>query len=141
MLDHSPCPRGVERIAISVEGAASYRVYRGGAQVGTPASISFTDTGLSSSTTYGYTVAAVDGSGEVGVSSAEVQATTTGATHQCYSDNNYNQVAADRAHQSLGYVYANGSNQYMGLYNLFETHTLEETGPGYFVIADSGCPS
>ncbi|MBA2809589.1 PHB depolymerase family esterase [Streptomyces sp. KM273126] len=125
----------------TVAGAASYRVYRGGAQVGTPSSTSFTDTGLSSGTTYGYTVATVDGSGEVGVSSAAVQATTTGATHQCYSDSNYNQVAAGRAHQSLGYVYANGSNQYMGLYNLFETHTLEETGPGYFVIADSGCPS
>ncbi|MFF1259481.1 MULTISPECIES: PHB depolymerase family esterase [unclassified Streptomyces] len=125
----------------AVDGAASYRVYRGGTQVGSPSSTSFTDTGLAPGTTYSYTVAAVDGSGAVGASSTGAQATTTGATHQCYTDNNYNQVAAGRAHQSLGYVYANGSNQNMGLYNLFVTHTLEETSPGTFVIADSGCPS
>lgn len=50
-------------------------------------------------------------------------------------------MAAGRAHQVLGTVYANGSNQNMGLYNVFTTHTLEETSPGYFMIADSGCPS
>ncbi|AVH55289.1 MULTISPECIES: extracellular catalytic domain type 1 short-chain-length polyhydroxyalkanoate depolymerase [Streptomyces] len=125
----------------AVDGAASYRVYRGGSQAGTPSAASFTDTGLAPGTTYSYTVAAVDGSGQAGASSAAVQAATTGATHQCYTDNNYNHVAAGRAHQSMGYVYANGSNQSMGLYNVFVTHTLEETSPGYFVIADSGCPS
>ncbi|MED7826897.1 PHB depolymerase family esterase [Streptomyces chiangmaiensis] len=125
----------------AVADATSYRVYRGGTQVGTPASPSFTDTGLAPGTTYSYSVAAVDASGAVGASSSTVQAATTGATHRCYTDNNYNQVAAGRAHQSLGYVYANGSNQYMGLYNLYETHTLEETGPGYFVLSDSGCPA
>ncbi|MEU8620466.1 PHB depolymerase family esterase [Streptomyces sp. NPDC048623] len=124
----------------AVDGAASYRVYRGGTQVGTPAGTSFTDTGLSAGTTYSYTVAAVDGSGTVGATSAAVQA-TTGAVHQCYTDNNYNQVVAGRAHTSGGYTYANGSNQNMGLYNLYETHTLEETSPGYFVISDAGCPA
>ncbi|WP_081967143.1 PHB depolymerase family esterase [Kitasatospora sp. NRRL B-11411] len=57
----------------------------------------------------------------------------------CWTDNNYNQVAAGRAHQSGGYAYANGSNQNMGLWNLFVTHTLKETSAGYFVVADSGC--
>ncbi|WP_254898424.1 PHB depolymerase family esterase [Kitasatospora sp. NA04385] len=57
----------------------------------------------------------------------------------CWTDNNYNQVAAGRAHQSGGYAYANGSNQNMGLWNLFVTHTLKETSAGYFVIADAGC--
>ncbi|MFF8941762.1 PHB depolymerase family esterase [Streptomyces sp. NPDC014864] len=125
----------------AVGGAASYRVYRGNTQVGAPTGTSFTDTGLSAGTTYSYTVAAVDGPGSAGAASAAVQATTSGATHQCYTDNNYNQVAAGRAHQSVGYVYANGSNQYMGLYNVYETHTLEETSPGYYVVSDSGCPS
>ena len=73
--------------------------------------------------------------------SSTVSATTTGYQPQCFRDNNYNQVTAGRAHQSLGYVYANGSNQNMGLYNLYVTHTLEETASGYYVIADSGCPS
>ncbi|MGW7363998.1 extracellular catalytic domain type 1 short-chain-length polyhydroxyalkanoate depolymerase [Streptomyces sp. NPDC054841] len=125
----------------AVDGAVSYRVHRGGTQAGTSSSASFTDTGLSAGTAYSYTVAAVDGSGDVGASSAPVQATTAGSAHRCYTDDNYNQVAAGRAHQTMGTVYANGSNQSMGLYNVFTTHTLEETSPGYFVIADSGCPS
>ncbi|MEV0185190.1 PHB depolymerase family esterase [Streptomyces sp. NPDC050625] len=125
----------------AVGGAASYRVYRDGTQVGSPSGTSFTDTGLAAGTTYSYTVAAVDGTGAVGAASATVEATTTGTTHQCHTGNNYDQVLAGRAHQSLGHVYANGSNQYMGLYNLYETHTLEETSPGYYVVADSGCPS
>jgi hypothetical protein len=28
----------------------------------------------------------------------------------------------------------------MGLWNVFTTHTLEETASGYYVIADSHCP-
>lgn len=58
---------------------------------------------------------------------------------QCYTATNYAHVTAGRAHMSGGYVYANGSNQNMGLYNVFVSHTLKETPAGYFVIADSGC--
>ncbi|MFG2330935.1 PHB depolymerase family esterase [Streptomyces sp. NPDC048604] len=123
----------------AVEGAVSYRVYRDGSQVGSPSAASFTDTGLAPGTEYGYTVAAVDGAGAVGAPSAAVRATTTGATPQCYTDNNYQHVAAGRARHSLGQVYALGSGQSMGLYNVYETHTLKETSPGYYVIADSGC--
>ena len=46
---------------------------------------------------------------------------------------------AGRAHQSLGYVYANGSNQAMGLWNVYTVHTLRQTGPNYYVIADGQC--
>ncbi|MEU8687423.1 PHB depolymerase family esterase [Streptomyces sp. NPDC048665] len=123
----------------SVSGAASYNVYRDGTKVGSATGTTYTDTGLSAGTTYGYTVAAVDSSGAVGASSVSVTATTTGSAPQCYTDNNYNQVAAGRAHQSGGYTYADGSDQNMGLYNVAVTHTLKETSPGYFVIADSGC--
>ncbi|MFI9599977.1 PHB depolymerase family esterase [Streptomyces sp. NPDC052043] len=123
----------------AVSGAASYTVYRDGTKVGAPTGTSYTDTGLSAGTSYRYTVAAVDSTGVVGASSAPVTATTTGAAPKCYTANNYNQVAAGRAHQSLGYTYANGSDQNMGLYNVAITHTLKETSPGYFVIADSGC--
>jgi len=125
----------------AVSGAASYNVYRGGTKVGSTTSTSYTDTGLASGTAYSYTVAAVDSAGGVGTSTAAVSATTTGYVPQCFTDNNYNQVAAGRAHQSGGYAYANGSHQNMGLYNLFTTHTLEETSAGYYVIADSGCPA
>nr|WP_285557501.1 PHB depolymerase family esterase [Streptomyces hygroscopicus] len=122
-----------------VSGAASYVVYRDGTKTGSTTSTAYTDTGLSAGTAYHYTVAAVDSSGAVGASSAPVTATTTGSAPQCYTDNNYNQVQAGRAHQSGGYTYADGSNQAMGLYNVAITHTLKETSPGYFVLADSGC--
>ena len=123
----------------SVSGAASYNVYRNGTKTGSATGTTYTDTGLSVGTSYSYTVAAVDSSGAVGTSSASVTATTTGSAPKCYTDNNYNQVVAGRAHQSGGYTYANGSNQNMGLYNVAITHTLKETSTGYFVIADSGC--
>ncbi|MFD7453325.1 PHB depolymerase family esterase [Kitasatospora sp. NPDC059827] len=127
-----------------VAGAVSYDVYRGGSQVntGTVSGTSFTDTGLTAGTPYGYAVAAVDSSGTVGPRSATVNATTTGGSPvTCYTTDNYHQTTAGRAHRSGGYTYANGSGQDMGLWNLVTTHTLAETSPGYFVLADSGCPA
>ncbi|MGQ0840215.1 extracellular catalytic domain type 1 short-chain-length polyhydroxyalkanoate depolymerase [Actinokineospora sp.] len=66
--------------------------------------------------------------------------TTTPPPAACFTTHNYGQVAAGRAHHSLGQTYANGSNQAMGLYNTFTTHTLKQTSPGYYVIADGACP-
>ncbi|WP_051939904.1 extracellular catalytic domain type 1 short-chain-length polyhydroxyalkanoate depolymerase [Phaeacidiphilus oryzae] len=125
----------------AVSGAAGYDVYRNGTLVTSSpvTATSYTDSGLSGGTTYSYTVAAVDSSGTVGTRSTAVSATTTGGAAQCFTDNNYNQVAAGRAHQTLGETYANGSNQDMGLYNLYVTHTLKETSAGYYVIADGTC--
>lgn len=124
-----------------VDGAASYNVYRGGTQVnaGAVTGTGYTDSGLTAGTAYTYTVAAVDSSDAVGTRSAPVTATTTGTAAHCFTDNNYNQVVAGRAHQTAGTTYANGSNQNMGLWNTFVTHTLKETGPGYYVISDGGC--
>src|SRR2546427_1322742 len=45
-------------------GVAGYTIYRGGAQVGTTALTSYSDTSLSPSTTYTYTVAAYDAAGD-----------------------------------------------------------------------------
>ncbi|MEV0576558.1 PHB depolymerase family esterase [Streptomyces sp. NPDC050392] len=149
--DQLPAPAGVRvtgttdtTAALSwnaVEGAASYAVYRNGTKIASPTATTYTDTGLTAGTAYRYTVAAVDGSGKAGTASAQVTATTTGGSTpvKCYSATNYAHVTAGRAHMSGGYVYANGSNQNMGLYNVFVTHTLKESPAGYFVIADSGC--
>lgn len=123
----------------AVDGAASYQVFRGGTKVGTTASTGWTDTGLATGTAYRYTVAAVDSSGAAGAASAAVTATTTGFTPTCDTASNYDHTVAGRAYQSGGYTYAKGSQQAMGLWNTFTTHTLKQTSPGYYVIADSGC--
>ncbi|MFJ9950165.1 PHB depolymerase family esterase [Kitasatospora sp. NPDC091207] len=123
----------------AVTGAASYLLYRDGPQVAAPAGTSYSDTGLTPGTAYGYTVAAVDQAGVVGARSAVLTASTTGGAPQCFTDNNYDQVKAGRATQSGGLTYALGSGQAMGLWNTFTTHTLRQTGTGYFVLADGQC--
>ncbi|HEX5404888.1 MAG TPA: cellulose binding domain-containing protein [Pseudonocardiaceae bacterium] len=57
-------------------GVTGYQVFRGGTMVGTTAGTSFTDTGLTAATMYGYTVKAVDAAGNVSAASAAVTATT-----------------------------------------------------------------
>src|SRR5207302_4194412 len=57
-------------------GVSGYRVYRGGTQIGTPGTTSFTDTSVSASTTYSYTVAAYDAAGNVLAQSSPASATT-----------------------------------------------------------------
>jgi glucoamylase len=59
-------------------GATGYKVLRGGTQVGTSTGTTYTDTGLSASTSYAYTVEADNSAGASAASSA-VTATTTAA--------------------------------------------------------------
>lgn len=123
-----------------VTGAAGYNVYRNGAKTNALAvtGTSFTDTNLAAATTYSWTVRAVDGSGAEGAASAPASGTTTGSAATCYTASNYAHTTAGRAHQSGGYAYANGSNQNMGLWNLYVTTTLKQTGTNYYVIGT--CP-
>ena len=58
-------------------GVSGYRVYRNGTQVGTTTGTTYTDTGLSASTQYKYTVAAYDAAGNVSSQSSSVTATTS----------------------------------------------------------------
>jgi hypothetical protein len=120
----------------AVGGAAGYNVFRGGGQVNASlvTATSYLDTGLAPATTYSWTVAAVDGNGLQGAMSAPASGTTTGSAPVCYTANNYAHTTAGRAHQSGGYAYANGSNQNMGLWNVYVITTLKKTGPNYYVI-------
>jgi cellulose 1,4-beta-cellobiosidase len=61
-------------------GVTGYDVYRGGALAGTATTTSFTDTGLTASTAYSYTVKARDAAGNVSAASAAVTATTQAGT-------------------------------------------------------------
>ena len=54
----------------TVSGAVSYKVYRDGVQVATPARISYSDSPLNNDTTYGYQVSAVNAAGESARSAA-----------------------------------------------------------------------
>jgi chitodextrinase len=56
---------------------AGYDIYRNGTKVGTSTSTSFTDTGLSPSTSYSYTVDAYDPAGNVSAASAALAVSTT----------------------------------------------------------------
>src|SRR5882672_9216424 len=57
-------------------GVTAYIVLRNGIQVATPATTSYTDTGLSAATTYSYTVAARDAAGNISPNSTSVSVTT-----------------------------------------------------------------
>jgi parallel beta-helix repeat protein len=63
-------------------GVNGYRIYRGGTQIATSTTNSYQNTGLSSSTTYTYTVAAYDVAGNVSNQSNTVSATTQAAQSQ-----------------------------------------------------------
>ncbi|ALA59766.1 fibronectin type III domain-containing protein [Nitrospira moscoviensis] len=58
------------------QGVTGYRIYRNGTQVNTTTTLQYSDTGLSPSTTYAYTVAAVDAAGNVSSQSTGASATT-----------------------------------------------------------------
>jgi len=60
-------------------GVAGYTVYRNGASVGTSTTTSFADTGLAASTTYSYTVDAVDTSNNHSAQSSPAVPATTAA--------------------------------------------------------------
>jgi len=61
-------------------GVTGYQVFRGSTLVGSPTSTSFTDSGLTASTAYSYTVKAVDAAGNVSAASSAVSATTAGSS-------------------------------------------------------------
>ena len=62
------------------------------------------------------------------------QACQAGGTATCTTASNYAHTLAGRAYAAGGYTYALGSNQNMGLWNVFVTNTLKQTSTNYYVI-------
>jgi len=124
----------------AVAGAAGYDVFREGTRVSASlvTATAYTDTGLTPATTYHWTVRAVDDQGLEGAESAPAAGTTTGSRATCFTASNYAHTTAGRAHATGGYAFANGSNQNMGLWNIFVITTLKRTAPNYYVIGT--CP-
>lgn len=149
-----PAPQGVNTSGATassmvigwsaVTGAASYNVYRNANKVNAlpVTATSYTDTGLAAATSYSWTVRAADAAGAEGAVSAAATGTTQpgtgGGTATCTTASNYAHVQAGRAYQQSGVAYAKGSGQNMGLWNVFVTRTLKQTGPNYYVIGT--CP-
>ncbi|MBC7917755.1 MAG: hypothetical protein H7Y28_08095 [Rhodoferax sp.] len=144
-----PAPTGVATSSASassmtvswnaVTGAASYNVYRNASKTNAlpVTATSYSDTGLAAATTYSWTVKAVDGNNAESVASAAAAGTTTGTpppAATCYTASNYAHTMAGRAYVLGGYTYANGSAQYMGLWNIYTTTTLKMTAANYYVI-------
>ncbi|CAN7396956.1 extracellular catalytic domain type 2 short-chain-length polyhydroxyalkanoate depolymerase [Variovorax paradoxus] len=122
-----------------VSGASGYNVYRGGSKVNAApvAGTNYTDTGLAPSITYSWTVAALDAGNAQGAMSAAATGTTlagSGGGGTCYTASNYAHTVAGRAYALWGLTYAYGSGQSMGLWNVYVTTTLKQTGPNYYVI-------
>jgi chitodextrinase len=57
-------------------GVTGYQIFRGGTQVGTSTTTAYTDSGLTASTAYSYTVKATDAAGNVSAASSAVSVTT-----------------------------------------------------------------
>jgi len=73
-------------------GTVTYAIDRNGAQVGTTTGTSYTDTGLSSSTTYSYTVTATDTAGDTSPASSAVSVTTLASSGGGISSSTWYQV-------------------------------------------------
>lgn len=123
-----------------VDGASGYNVYRNGGKVNASLimATTTTDTGLAAGTTYTWTVTAVDANGAESAPSAPATGTTTGVAVTCTTANNYAHTSAGRATNVMGFARAKGSNQNMGLWNVFVITTLKQTGPDFYVIGT--CP-
>jgi hypothetical protein len=99
---------------------------------------SFTDTGLIANTTYFYVVKSVDNTGAMSAPSSEISATTQTAP-TCFTATNFDHIMTGRAHDTFSVAVANGSNQVMGLDNVFVVTTLKQTGPDFYVIGSCPC--
>ncbi|MES2942991.1 MAG: PHB depolymerase family esterase, partial [Pseudomonadota bacterium] len=127
----------------AVTNAVSYNVYRGANKTNAlpVTAATFTDSGLAAATQYSWTVKAVDSGNVESTASAAAVGTTTGTAPPpatCYTASNYAHTTAARAYQAGGYAFAYGSNQNMGLWNIYLTTTLKKTATNYYVIGT--CP-
>lgn len=121
----------------ALPGASGYNVYRDGTRVNASAvtGTSYVDAGLAAGTRHAWTVTGVAESAP----SAAVSGTTAGVeAATCHTASNVAHVLAGRAHVLAGHAFANGSDQDLGFWNLFVVTTLQQRGPGDYVMGT--CP-
>ncbi|MGH8176263.1 MAG: fibronectin type III domain-containing protein, partial [Steroidobacter sp.] len=82
-------------------GLAGYRVYRNGAHLGNTTATSFASTGLATSTTYSYTVAAYDNAANTSGQSNSASATTLGPLSATVSNTTWNWLRFPNGNTSM----------------------------------------
>ena len=93
-------------------GLAGYKVFRGGVQIGTTANTTYSNTGLTASTAYSFTVAAYDNAGNTSAQSTAAPATTPACSTfgtQMWSKNIGGPAAGDSAKVAAVAVDTNGN--------------------------------
>ncbi|WP_182704617.1 extracellular catalytic domain type 2 short-chain-length polyhydroxyalkanoate depolymerase [Thermomonospora cellulosilytica] len=65
--------------------------------------------------------------------SAPPPSPTPTPTLECVTASNYAHTTAGRAYALYGNTYANGSNEYLGLWNIYTTSSIRQTSPGHWV--------
>lgn len=97
-------------------GVTGYKVYRGGDQIGTSSTTSYSDTGLSPGTTYSYTVASYDAAGNTSAQSSPASATTppsggagTGLKGEYYDNKDLTNLKLARTDATVNFDWGSGS--------------------------------
>ena len=112
-------------------GVTGYKVYRNASQVGTSASTSYTDTGLSPSTTYSYTVSAYDAAGNNSAQSSPAATATTQSIPVAYSLEDFETATAGPLyHQTSGIGWANYWNGADPADTTKKTEVIQPAGSG-----------
>ncbi|MFB7947538.1 cellulose binding domain-containing protein, partial [Kitasatospora phosalacinea] len=107
-------------------GVTGYNVYRGGTLVGSTNNTSYTDTGLTASTAYSYTVKAKDAAGNVSAASAALSVTTSaGGTTDTTAPTAPTNLAATTTSSSASLTWgASTDNVGVTGYNVYRGGTL-----------------
>ena len=118
---------------------ANYRLYRNGVLAATPTSTTYPDTGLTATTTYSYTVQAIDPSGNVSGMSAPVTVTTpsTPDTTAPTTPTGLTATAISDSRIDLGWVAATDNVAVTG-YRIFRNSTLIDTVGNVTTYANTG---
>lgn len=111
-------------------GVAGYKLYRGGTLVATvtgPSTVTYTDTGLSSNTSYSYTISAYDVAGNESARSAAVNVTTAAGSAipgDCNGDGHVNVFDLSMLLTHYGQTYAACDFNADGVVSILDLSTL-----------------
>ncbi|HEV3192406.1 MAG TPA: carbohydrate-binding protein, partial [Polyangiaceae bacterium] len=102
---------------------AHYNVYRNGTKVGTPSSASFTDVSLFASTSYNYTVSAVDPTGNTSAQSGVLAASTAADTTAPSVPTGLVKTSVTSSSITLGWNASTDSDSLVAGYNIYRGGT------------------